>query len=130
MRMSKLRFAAASLIVSLSASPMVLDACLVTCHGSTTVDEASAEPSCHHATATDDGDVRLEAPATACGHDHSSSSLALTSSSRDAGAKSDATVLVAESAVSVATTHLEVRGANASTFVATRCRTDNLHLRI
>ena len=128
MRMSKLRFAAASLIVSLSASPMVLDACLVTCHGSTTVDEASAEPSCHHA--TDDGDVRLEAPATACGHDHSSSSLAVTSSSRDAGAKSDAAVLVAESEVSVATTHLEVRGANASTFVATRCRTDNLHLRI
>jgi hypothetical protein len=69
MRMSKLRFAAASLIVSLSASPMVLDACLVTCHASTTVDEAGAEPSCHHA--TDDGDVRLEAPATACGHDHS-----------------------------------------------------------
>jgi hypothetical protein len=107
---------------------MVLDACLVTCHASTTVDEASAEPSCHQA--TDDGDVRLEAPATACGHDHSSSSLALTSSARDAGAKSDAAVLVAESEVSVATTHFEVRGANTSTFVAPRCRTDNLHLRI
>src|SRR5262245_14110605 len=128
MRMTTLRFAAASLIVSLIASPMVLDACLVTCHATTTVDEASAEPSCHHA--TDAGGVRLEAPATACGHDHNSSPLTLTSSSSDAGAKSDAAVLVAASDVAVAATRLAIRGNSAVTFVAPRCRTDNLHLRI
>ncbi len=128
MRMSTLRFAAASLIVSLMASPMVLDACLVTCHASTTVDEASAEPSCHHA--TDAGDVRLEPPATACGHDHSSSPLTLTPSSHDAGAKSAAAVLVADSDVAVAPTRFAIRGADAVAFVAPRCRTDNLPLRI
>jgi hypothetical protein len=127
MRMTTLRFAAASLIVSLIASPMVLDACLVTCHASTAVDQASAEPSCHHA--TDDGDVRLEAPATACGHDHSSSPLTLTSSSRDA-AKADAAVVVADTGVSADLTPLEFRCANASTRVAPRCRTDIQHLRI
>src|SRR5262245_66358702 len=128
MRMSTLRFAAASLIVSLIASPMVLDACLVTCHASTTVDEASGEPACHHV--TDEGDVRLEAPATACGHDHSSSPLTLTSASRDAVAKSDAAVLVAGSDVAFAPTRLAIRRASAVAFGALRCRTDNLHLRI
>jgi hypothetical protein len=126
--MTTLRFAAASLIVSLIASPMVLDACLVTCHTTTTVGEASAEPSCHHA--TDDGDVRLEAPATACGHDHNSSPLTLTSSSGDAGAKLDAAVLVADSDGAVALTRLAIRGNSAGTSVAPPCRTDNLHLRI
>lgn len=128
MRMTTLRLAAASLVVSLIASPMVLDACLVTCHSSTAVDEASAEPSCHHATDADD--VRLEAPVAACGHDHSSSPLTLTSSSRDAGAKADAAVPVAVSSVSAARMHPEFRVADAARLVAPRCRTDIPHLRI
>ena len=124
-----LRFAAASLVLSLIASPMVLDACLVTCHAPIAVDDTSAEPSCHHAADAGD-DVRLDAPATACGHDHSSSPLTLTSASRDAGAKTDAALPVADSSVSAALMRIELRVADASRVAAARCRTDIPHLRI
>lgn len=126
--MPTLRFAAATLVTSLIASPMVLDACLVTCHASTAVDEVRTEPACHHT--NDDGKVRLEAPATVCGHDHRSTPLTLTSSARDAGAKADAAVLVADSTVAVPSARLECGAANASRLAVPRCRTDIPHLRI
>jgi hypothetical protein len=126
--MPTLRFAAATLVISLIASPMVLDACLVNCHASTTVDKVGAEPACHHT--NDNDEVRLEAPATVCGHDHSSSPLTLTSSARDAGAKADAAVLVADSTGAVLSARLECGVANASRLALPRCRTDIPHLRI
>ena len=82
----KLRLVAASLVAALAASPVILDACLFTCHGSIATDEDRSEPSCHQV--TEDADLRFEPPATACGHDHSQSA-SMTATDRGADARVD-----------------------------------------
>lgn len=72
MKVSKPRLVAALLVASLMASPVILDACLFTCHGSA----ATTEPSCHHV--GDDADLRLDAPPAPCGHDHSPTPTTMT----------------------------------------------------
>jgi hypothetical protein len=66
----KVRLIAASLVTALLAGPVVLDACLFTCHtsASTQPDADSDAPSCHHA--ADNRDARLEPPPASCRHDH------------------------------------------------------------
>src|SRR4029453_5224924 len=67
----KVRLIAASLVAALLAGPVVLDACLFTCHTSTSTQahEDSGATSCHHA--TEESDARVEPPPASCGHDHS-----------------------------------------------------------
>jgi hypothetical protein len=66
----KVRLIAASLVAALLAGPVLLDACLFTCHASASIqaDADSDAPSCHHA--ADERDARLEPPPASCGHDH------------------------------------------------------------
>lgn len=76
-----LRLVATSLVGALVAGPVVLDACMFTCHGSRDVAQGRTEqsaPSCHHV--SEDADVRIEAPAAPCGHDHSPAPSTMTAS--------------------------------------------------
>ena len=63
------RLVVASVLAALVVSPVVLDACLFMCHESTDTAASRSEPPCHHVDAS--ADVRVKAPATPCGHDHS-----------------------------------------------------------
>src|SRR5206468_2317304 len=87
MRMSIVRLVAASLVSALLAGPVLLDACMFTCHGSSDSAADPSEPSCHHV--SDDADVRVQAPPTPCGHDHSPTPSTLTAQQRDADGRCD-----------------------------------------
>jgi hypothetical protein len=90
MRMSIVRLVAASLVSALVAGPVLLDACMFSCHGSNNAETAQSpeggEPSCHHVTA--EADLRLEPPPTSCGHDHSPT-LSTMTQQREAAARCD-----------------------------------------
>jgi hypothetical protein len=81
------RLAVAALVAALVASPVVLDACLFTCHESTDIAASQSEPSCHHVDAS--SDTRVEAPASACGHDHSPAPPTMTERDRGLDGRCD-----------------------------------------
>jgi len=81
------RLVAASLLAALVASPVLLDACLFTCHETTDIAASQSEPSCHHD--IESADVRLEPPASPCGHDHTPSPSTMTAQARGADGRCD-----------------------------------------
>jgi hypothetical protein len=109
--MTKVRFVAASLVAALAASPVILDACLFTCQALTAADQDRSEPSCHHA--TEDADLRVEAPATPCGHDHGPSPSTMTTEPRGADARVDVAFVIVDSLVLHDLTRFELRIADA-----------------
>ena len=94
----KVRLVAASLVAALLASPVILDACLFTCHTPTLAraDEQSGAPSCHHS--AEESDARFEPPPASCGHDHSPAPSTITAKPTDANAHGDVLLAVLESA--------------------------------
>jgi hypothetical protein len=126
--MTKVRFVAASLVAALAASPVILDACLFTCHASTAADEDRSEPSCHHA--TEDADLRIEAPATACGHDHSPSPSTMTANDRGADARVDMALSPRDAFVLEDVAQLEARIAHRLVRDTRLCREDSPPLRV
>jgi hypothetical protein len=110
----KVRLVVASLVGALLASPVILDACLFTCHGSTPTqadDQDSGAPSCHHA--TEDSDARLEPPPASCGHDHSPAPLTMTAKEQRADARVDVACVIVDSLAIHKSAVTEFRGAAA-----------------
>ena len=109
----KVRLVAASLVAALLAGPVVLDACLFTCHvsASTQADADSDAPSCHHA--TDKRDARLEPPPASCGHDHTPAPLTMTAKERGPDARVDAASDIVDSLVTHISASNVFRVANA-----------------
>jgi hypothetical protein len=93
----KVRLVAVSLVAALLASPVILDACLFTCHTSTSTqaDEEIGAPSCHHVAG--ESDARFEPPPASCGHDHSPSPLTMTAKERGVDARVDAACVIVDS---------------------------------
>jgi len=93
----RLRVLAAILALTLSASPVVLDRCLISCE----IAEASAPrdmsgPACHRAMSG--AGSQLSGPRAACGHDHLSSRAVLVVSTHQADRASAAVFAAASSA--------------------------------
>ena len=63
----KLRAAVVVMAAAIAAAPVLLDACLFTCHAPQGA-ASGAVPSCHHASS---GAARFQALPAPCGHDHS-----------------------------------------------------------
>jgi hypothetical protein len=93
----KVRLVAAPLVAALLAGPVMLDACLFTCHTSpsTQADADSGAPPCHHA--AEERDARLEPPPASCGHDHSPAPLTMTAKERGVDARVDAACVIVDS---------------------------------
>jgi len=108
----KVRLVSASLVAALLAGPVILDACLVTCHTSPSTQAAvgSGAPSCHHA--ADQPDARLEPPPASCGHDHSPAPLTMTAKERGVDARVDAASDIVDSLAIHSPAPLEFRVAN------------------
>lgn len=85
------RLVAASLVAALTTGPVILDACMFSCHGSNDSaageDTERSEPSCHQV--SEDADARLEPPPASCGHDHSPTPSTMTAQQRDADGRCD-----------------------------------------
>ena len=62
----RFRAAVITIALAIAAAPVMLDACLFTCHASQT-GESGAVPSCHHASGSG---ARFRALPVPCGHDH------------------------------------------------------------
>ena len=95
----RLRVLAAILALTLSASPVVLDRCLISCE----VAEASAPhdvsgPVCHRAMGEAGSAPHLSGPRAACGHDHLCSRAVLVVSTHQADRASAAVSALASSA--------------------------------
>lgn len=93
----KVRLVVAALVAALLASPVVLDACLFTCHASTQADEDSGAPSCHHA--AEEIEARLAPPPASCGHDHTPAPLTMTAKERGVDGRVDAACVIVDSLV-------------------------------
>src|SRR6188768_3666997 len=108
------RLVVASLVAALLASPVILDACLFTCHTSTSAqaDEDGGAPSCHHA--TEEREVRLERSPASCGHDHSPAPLTMTAKERGADGRVDVACLVVASPSAQHPASIEVGAARAA----------------
>ena len=88
MRMSAApRLVIAALIAGLLGSPLLLDACMFSCHGSIDAATERSEPACHHG--GDEAYVRVNAPATPCGHDHTPIPTTMTARERGADGRCD-----------------------------------------
>jgi hypothetical protein len=74
----RFRAAVITIAIAIAAAPVMLDACLFTCHAPQT-GEAGAVPSCHHASGSG---ARFRALPVPCGHDHGGLVAALEPSSR------------------------------------------------
>jgi hypothetical protein len=109
----KVRLIAASLVAALLAGPVVLDACLFTCHTSTSTqaDEDSGATSCHQA--TEESDARVEPPPASCGHDHTPAPLTMTAKERGVDARVDAACVVVDSLATHSPAPIEFRVASA-----------------
>jgi len=88
------RLVVASVLAALVVSPVVLDACLFMCHESTDTATSQSEPPCHHVDAS--AEIRVTAPAPACGHDHSPMPPTVTERDRGSDGRCDVGIVNGE----------------------------------
>jgi hypothetical protein len=82
------RLVTALIVVGLVAGPVVLDACLISCHSEDEHRPISGTPACHHASPNPGAHVK--APVNPCPHDHGANPSTLAARDQDTRGSRDA----------------------------------------